>query len=54
MSCKSCDLKRIYKLFEEKKRKEAAAAKEAANKKEMNKNIGASKKIEAEQEDTIE
>lgn len=27
MSCKSCDLKRIYKLFEEKKRREAESAK---------------------------
>lgn len=27
MSCRSCDLKRIYKLFEEKKRREAEEAK---------------------------
>ena len=26
MSCRSCDLKRIYRLFEEKKRREAEAA----------------------------
>lgn len=28
MSCRSCDLKRIYKLFEEKKRKELEIQKE--------------------------
>ncbi len=27
MACRSCDLKRIYKLFEEKKRREAEEAK---------------------------
>ena len=26
MSCRSCDLKRIYRLFEEKKRREAEKA----------------------------
>ena len=26
MSCRSCDLKRIYRLFEEKKRREAEEA----------------------------
>ena len=30
MACRSCDLKRIYKLFEDKKRREAEAAKAAA------------------------
>ena len=30
MACRSCDLKRIYKLFEDKKRREAEAAKTAA------------------------
>ena len=29
MSCRSCDLKRIYRLFEEKKRREAKEAEEA-------------------------
>ena len=29
MSCRSCDLKRIYRLFEEKKRREAEEAEEA-------------------------
>ena len=32
MSCRSCDLKRIYKLFEEKKRREAEEAKDSAEK----------------------
>ena len=36
MSCRSCDLKRIYKLFEEKKRREAEAA-ELAKKQEEEK-----------------
>ena len=30
MSCRSCDLKRIYRLFEEKKRREAKEAEEKA------------------------
>ena len=30
MACKSCDLKRIYRLFEEKKRREAEEAKALA------------------------
>ena len=30
MACRSCDLKRIYKLFEEKKRREAEEAKALA------------------------
>ena len=30
MSCRSCDLKRIYRLFEEKKRREAEEAKAIA------------------------
>ena len=34
MACRSCDLKRIYKLFEEKKRRDAEAAKEAVSKEE--------------------
>ena len=34
-ACKSCDLKRIYKLFEEKKRREAEAAKAAAEAAEL-------------------
>ena len=29
MACRSCDLKRIYRLFEEKKRREAKEAEEA-------------------------
>ena len=29
MACRSCDLKRIYRLFEEKKRREAEEAEEA-------------------------
>lgn len=35
MACRSCDLKRIYKLFEEKKRRDAEAAKEAVSKEEI-------------------
>ena len=35
MACKSCDLKRIYRLFEEKKRREAEAAKAAAEAAEL-------------------
>ena len=30
MACRSCDLKRIYRLFEEKKRREAKEAEEKA------------------------
>lgn len=30
MACRSCDLKRIYRLFEEKKRREAEEAEERA------------------------
>ena len=30
MACRSCDLKRIYRLFEEKKRREAEEAKPLA------------------------
>lgn len=30
MACRSCDLKRIYRLFEEKKRREAEDAEERA------------------------
>lgn len=30
MACRSCDLKRIYRLFEEKKRREAEEAKALA------------------------
>lgn len=30
MACRSCDLKRIYRLFEEKKRREAEEAEEKA------------------------
>ena len=30
MTCRSCDLKRIYRLFEEKKRREAKEAEEKA------------------------
>ena len=30
MSCRSCDLKRIYRLFEEKKRREAKETEEKA------------------------
>ena len=33
MSCRSCDLKRIYRLFEEKKRREAEEAVKRALKK---------------------
>lgn len=34
MACRSCDLKRIYRLFEEKKRREAEEAAKRARKKE--------------------
>lgn len=37
MACKRCDLKRIYKLFEEKKMREAEAAKMAAQALEIEK-----------------
>lgn len=45
MSCRSCDLKRIYKLFEEKKRREAEAA-ELAKKQEEEKEDLAPEAIE--------
>lgn len=35
MACRSCDLKRIYKLFEEKKRREAEEAKTLAEAAEL-------------------
>lgn len=35
MACRSCDLKRIYRLFEEKKRCEAEAAKAAVEAAEL-------------------
>ena len=34
MACRSCDLKRIYRLFEEKKRREAEEAKSLAEARE--------------------
>ena len=34
MACRSCDLKRIYRLFEEKKRREAEEAKALAEARE--------------------
>ena len=34
MACRSCDLKRIYRLFEEKKRREAEEAKAFAEARE--------------------
>lgn len=47
MSCKSCDLKRIYKLFEEKKRREAESAKAVAEATEL------AKKQEVEKEELV-
>lgn len=35
MACRSCDLKRIYRLFEEKKRREAEEAKALAEAAEL-------------------
>lgn len=46
MACRSCDLKRIYRLFEEKKRREAKEAEEKARREAEEAAKRASKKAE--------
>ena len=52
MACRSCDLKRIYRLFEEKKRREAEEAAKRARKKKVYEPVEAV--VETVEEPTME